>query len=205
MLGLSGCTKRENGFRPMLQLMLITRSKRRIYSVSADQSSNKRSRQQFTIIKDDATDGHGGYGMGSISLENMSSVIVDPNKNEAYVDMDAMHARSSVERRVRYLNNRDEVPNGLLYWIVWITVDNNEDGSYYDGVAGSELRIDRSIKRGYKSMPEHVKHMEESLKGKVVVDHMDDHSKQLLRDFLIEFNEDMWNNSRDDLKEAFSK
>lgn len=170
--------------------------------MGSDQSSNKRKRKMFTIIKDDATDGHGGFGAGSISLENMSSVIVDPNKNEAYVDMDAMHARSDIERRVRYYSDRDKVPDGLLYWIVWVTVERGEKGPYYAGVAASELRIDRPNKRGYKSMPEHVKHMEQSLKGEIVVDHMDDHSKQLLRDFLIEFNESFWDNSSDELKEA---
>ena len=173
--------------------------------VNSDQSSNKkRKRQTFTIIKDDSTDGHGGYGMGSISLENMSSVIIDPNKDEAYVDMDAMHARSAIERRVRYYPDRDEVPDGLLYWIVWITVERGEKGPYYLGVAASELRIDRPNKRAYKSMPEHVTHMEKSLKGEVIVDHMDKHSKQLLHSFLMNFDEDMWGNSRDELKESFS-
>lgn len=157
-------------------------------------------KQQFTIIKDDSTDGHGGYGMGSISLENMSSVIVDPNKEEAYVDMDAMHARSSIERRVKYFPDKAEVPDGLLYWIVWVTVERGENGPYYAGVAGSELRIDRPNKRAYKSMPEHVKHMEGSLKGKVMVEHMDEHSKQLLRNFLIDFNREFWENSTDELK-----
>src|SRR5690625_6598812 len=66
--------------------------------LNSNQSSNKKKRQSFTIIKDDSTDGHGGYGMGSITLENMSSIIVDPGEDKAYVDMDAMHARSEVER-----------------------------------------------------------------------------------------------------------
>ena len=91
--------------------------------------NNKKQKQQFTIIKDDSTDGHGGYGMGSISLENMSSVIVDPTENKAYVDMDAMHARSDIERRVRYYSDRNEVPDGRLYWIVWVTVENGEKGT----------------------------------------------------------------------------
>jgi hypothetical protein len=169
----------------------------------ASEQSNKK-KNQFTIIKDDPTDGHGGYGGGGgvISLQNMSSIIVDPNEEEAYLDMQAMHARSAVERRVKYLKNKDEVPNGKLYWIVWVNVEVNDNGPYYSGVAGSELRIDRSIKRGYKSMPEHVKHMEQSLKGKIVVDHMDEKSKKLLRNYLVDFNEDMWNNSTDELKEA---
>jgi len=166
---------------------------------------NKKQKQQFTIIKDDSTDGHGGFGMGSISLENMSSIIVDPNEGKAYVDMDAMHARSDIERRVRYYSDRNEVPNGLLYWIVWVTVENGENGPYYAGVAASELRVDRPNKRAYKSMSEHVAHMEKSLKGKVVVDHMDDGSKKLLGDFLKEFDESMWKNSSDELKDSFKK
>ncbi|MUK89612.1 hypothetical protein GMD78_14685 [Ornithinibacillus sp. L9] len=171
--------------------------------MSSDQSSEKKKNNSFTIIKDDSNDGHGGYGVGAISLENMSSVIVDPNENKAYVDMGAMHARSDVERRVKFLPDKDAVPNGKLYWIVWVNVNRNKNGQpYYAGVAGSEIRVDREIKRAYKSMPEHVTHMEKSLKGKIIVDHMDDHSKRLLRDFLVDFNPEFWENSTDELKNA---
>ena len=157
-------------------------------------------KQQFTIIKDDSTDGHGGYGMGAISLENMSSIIVDPNKKEAYVDMDAMHARSKIEKRVKYFPEKDKVPEGLLYWIAWVTVEKNENGAYFAGVAASELRIDKPNKKAYKSMPEHVTHMEKSLKGQIVLDHMDEESRNLLCQFLREFDEHMWKNSSEELK-----
>lgn len=163
---------------------------------------NQQRKQQFTIIKDDPTDGHGGYGGGSISLENMSSIIVDPNENKAFVDMDAMHARSETERRVKFLPNREEVPEGLLYWIVWVTTERSEHGPVYAGVAASELRIDRKTRRAYKSMGEHVKHMEKSLKGTVIVEHMDEVSKKLLGEFLKEFKPKMWENSSDDLKKS---
>lgn len=170
--------------------------------MNSDQSSGKK-KNTFTIVSDDSTSGHGGYGMGSISLENMSPVIVDPAENEAYVDMDAMHARSKIERRVKYINDRAEVAeNGKLYWIVWVNVEKGENGPYYAGVTGCELLVDKSIKRAYKSMPEHVTNMEKSLKGKIVLDHMDENSKVILRDFLNEFNPDMWKNSTDELKEA---
>src|SRR5690625_4102600 len=170
--------------------------------LNSDQSSGKKKQQAFTIIKDDPTDGHGGFGMGSLSLENMSSIIVDPTEDKAYIDMDAMHARSKVERRVKYFPNKEDVPNGRLYWIVWVTTERGENGPYYAGVAGSELRVDRPNKRAYKSMGEHVSHMEKSLKGKVVVEHMDDHSKKLLGDFLKDFNKEFWDNSSDELKQA---
>ncbi|WP_077623489.1 YwhD family protein [Sediminibacillus massiliensis] len=170
--------------------------------MSADQSSNNKKKNQFTIMKDDSTDGHGGYGVGSISLENISPVIIDPNEDRAFVDMGAMHARSEVERRVKFLPDKSEVPNGKLYWIVWVTVERTESGPYYHGVAGSEIIVDRSIKRAYKSMPEHVNHMDKSMKGKFIVDHMDDHSKKLLGDFLREHSQEMWENSSEELKQA---
>lgn len=172
--------------------------------MSSDQSSNKKKSNQFTIMKDDSTDGHGGYGIGAISLENVSPVIVDPNEDKAYVDMDALHARSQVERRVKFQPYREEVPNGKLYWIVWVTVNRNEQGFYYHGVAGCEIRVDRSIKRAYKSMPEHVNNMDKSMKGKVIVEHMDDHSKKLLGDFLREYKPELWENSSKEVKQAFA-
>lgn len=159
--------------------------------------------KSFTIIKDDATDGHGGYGVGAVSLENMSPVIVDPNENKAYVDMGAMHARSAVEKRIKFLTDKNEVPNGKLYWIAWVTVERSDKGPYYHGVAASEMLIDHEIRRGYKLLPEHVNHMDKSLKGRVVVEHMDDHSRKLLGQFLREFNPEMWNNSSEELKKSF--
>ncbi|MBM7570501.1 YwhD family protein [Aquibacillus albus] len=173
--------------------------------MSGEESSKKKKGNSFTILKDDSTDGHGGYGIGSISLENVSPVIVDPNEDKAYVDMAAMHARSDVERRVKFLPDRDAVPNGKLYWIVWVTVHRSEKGPYYHGVTGCEIRVDRSIKRAYKSMPEHVNRLDKSLKGHVIVEDMDEKSKQLLGDFLREFSEEMWENSSEQLTTALPK
>lgn len=171
--------------------------------MSSEQPSNKK-KNQFTIMKDDSTDGHGGYGIGSISLENVSPVIVDPNEDNAYLDMDALHARSQVERRVKFQPDKSIVPNGKLYWIVWVTVNRNEKGFYYHGVAGCEIIVDRSIKRAYKSMPEHVNNMDKSMKGKVIVDHMDEHSRKLLGDFLRNYKPELWENSSQEVRQAFA-
>src|SRR5699024_4045708 len=94
---------------------------------------------------------------------------------------------------------------GKLYWIVWVNVEKTEHGAYYSGVTGCELLVDKSIKRAYKSMPEHVTNMEKSLKGKIIVDHMDAKSKAILRDFLREFDPELWDHSTDELKEALPK
>nr|WP_323741911.1 YwhD family protein [Salinibacillus xinjiangensis] len=171
----------------------------------ADKKEPKKT-QSFTIMKDDPIDGHPGYsGGGSFSLENLSPIIVDPNEEKAFVDMGAMHARSVVEKRIKFLPDRNEVPNGKLYWIAWTTVERDEKGPFYYGVAASELVVDREIRRGYKLLPEHVNHMDKALKGRVIVDHMDDKSKKVLGDFLKEFNPDMWDNSREEVHKAFDE
>jgi hypothetical protein len=156
----------------------------------------------FNIIKDDSTDGHGGYGVGALSLENISPVFVCPSDEEVFVDIGAMHARSVVEKGIKFLPNKDEVPNGKLYWLVWVTIDRKEEGPYYAGVTACEMTVDREIRRGYKSLPEHVNKMDKSLKRRIMVEEMDNKSKALLHEFLKSHNEEIWTLSNDDLKEA---
>lgn len=173
------------------------------FSDNQNEQTDKK-KNQFTILKDDSTDGHGGYGVGSISLENVSPVMLDPNEGEAYVDMGALHARSKMEKRIKFKPDRENAPNGKLYWLVWVTVDQKQEGPHYAGVASCEMVIDYEIRRGYKSLPEHVNNMDKSLKGKIIVEHMDDTSKKILKNFLQEHSEEMWNNSSDELKEGLS-
>ncbi|MCT9857962.1 YwhD family protein [Priestia megaterium] len=156
----------------------------------------------FNIIKDDSTDGHGGYGVGALSLENISPVFVCPSDEEVFVDIGAMHARSVVEKGIKFLPNKDEVPNGKLYWLVWVTIDRKQEGPYYAGMTACEMTVDRKIRRGYKSLPEHVNKMDKSLKRRIMVEEMDSKSKDLLREFLKSHNEEIWTLSNDDLKEA---
>ncbi|CAI9396390.1 YwhD family protein [Niallia sp. Sow4_A1] len=154
----------------------------------------------FNIIKNDPTDGHKGFGIGSLSLENVSPVIIDVEEGEAIVDIGAMHARSAVERGIKFLKTKEEVPNGKPYWLVWVTIDRKQEGPYYAGVTACEMTVDRSIRRGYKSLPEHVNKMDKSMKRHIMVDHMDDKSKKVLADFLKKHDQQLWDNSLDQLK-----
>ena len=154
----------------------------------------------FNIIKNDPTDGHKGFGIGSLSLENVSPVIIDVEAGEAIVDIGAMHARSAVERGIKFLKSKEEVPNGKAYWLVWVTIDRKPEGPYYAGVTACEMTVDRSIRRGYKSLPDHVNKMDKSMKRHIMVDNMDDKSKQVLADFLKNHDQQLWDNSVDQLK-----
>lgn len=158
----------------------------------------------FNIIKPDPTDGHKGFGKGALSLDNVSPVIIDVDAGDAVIDVGAMHARSVVEKGIKFLKTKEEVPNGKPYWLVWVTVDRKQEGPYYAGVTACEMTVDREIRRGYKSLPEHVNRMDKSLKRYIIVDHMDGKSKKILSDFLQNHNQDMWNNSAEELKKGLA-
>lgn len=155
----------------------------------------------FNIIKSDPTEGHGGYGVGSLSLDNVSPVIIDVEAGEASIEVGAMHARSPVEKGIKFLPNKEDVPNGKPYWLIWVTIDRKEDGPYYAGVTACEMTVDREIRRGYKSLPEHVNKMDKSIKRHIMVDHMDEKSKKILTDFLKSHDAGMWERSLQQLKD----
>lgn len=155
----------------------------------------------FTIIKNDPTDGHKGFGIGSLSLENISPVIIDVEEGTAIVDVGAMHARSDVERGIKFTTDRADSEGGKDYWLVWVTIDQKPEGPYYAGVTACEMVVNREKRRGYKLLPDHVNKMDKSLKRHIMVDHMDAKSKQILADFLKNHNAEIWNNSEQKLHE----
>ncbi|EIT83718.1 hypothetical protein A374_19400 [Fictibacillus macauensis ZFHKF-1] len=166
---------------------------------NSDQNKNKKG-MGFTILSGDSTSGHGGYGVGALSLDHMTPVIVDPVDGDAYVDMGAMHARSDIEKRIKFTPDRANTPNPRLYWLVWVTINRGAEGPYYYGVTACEMQIDAEARRGYKSLPEHVNRMDKSLKGKVIIDDMEETSRKLLGQFLKNHDEAIFNRSSDEIK-----
>ena len=155
----------------------------------------------FTIIKNDPTDGHGGFGIGSLTLENVSPIIIDVQEKTAIVDVGAMHAKSDVERGIKFTTNREDSEGGKPYWLVWVTIDHKEEGPYFAGVTACEMVVNREKRRGYKILPDHVNKMDKSMKRHIMVDFMDDSSKQVLADFFKTHNLEMWNRSEQKLRD----
>lgn len=158
-------------------------------------------KMEFTIVKNNPTDGHKGYGIGSLSLENISPLFIDVLEKTAEVDIGGMHARSAVERGVKFTMNREdsEGEGKKPYWLVWVTIDQKADGGYYAGVTACEMVVNKEKRRGYKVLADHVNKMDKSMKRKIIVDEMDESSKIVLRDYLKNFNEGMWNRSEEEL------
>lgn len=159
---------------------------------------------KFNIIKKDPLDGHKGTNIGSISLDNVAPVFIDIDAQDAFIDIGAMHARADVERGVKWITDKDivNVEGAKAYWLCWVTTERGEQGPYYAGLTAAYLLVNKSIKRGYKSMPEHVNMMDKSMKHKVIIDHIGEDNKNVLKRFLESHNPEMWRNSSETLKQA---
>ncbi|MFB7158375.1 YwhD family protein [Lysinibacillus sp. NPDC056232] len=166
-------------------------------------ANEEKSKQKmgFTIIKNDPTDGHKGFGIGSLSLENVSPVMIDIEEGTASVEIGAMHARSDLERGIKFTTDRADSEGGKAYWLVWVTIDHKADGPYYAGVTACEMVVNREKRRGYKILADHVNKMDKSMKRHIIVEHMDAPSKKVLASFLEELNPDLWAHSEEQLRQ----
>lgn len=142
---------------------------------------------------------HRGFGAGSIDLSQVACVIID--RGEAYLDIGAMHAKSKIERGIKFSANKEDVPNGRPAWVVWVAVDRDEEGSYYAGVASCEMLIDEEARRGWKVLPDHVNRLDAAIKRKYMLDNIGPQEKTALKKLLIEHNAEWYDRSPDTLKQ----
>lgn len=142
---------------------------------------------------------HRGFGAGTIDLSQVSCIIID--EGEAYIDVGAMHAKSKIEKGIKFSPDKDNVPNGRSAWIVWVAVDRNEGGTYYAGATSCEMLIDTEARRGWKVLPDHVNRLDASLKRKYMLDNIGPVEKEALRKLLVEHNAEWWDHSPQALKD----
>lgn len=145
---------------------------------------------------------HKGFGAGTIDLSNVSAVILDGD--EAYIDLGALHAKSKVEKGIKFSTDAAEVPDGRKCWIVWIAIDRNEEGGYYAGASACEMSIDMEARKGWKILADHVNRMDKAMKRHYLLDNLDAKERQQLREVLIANNPGIWERSPETLKEMLN-
>jgi hypothetical protein len=142
---------------------------------------------------------HKGFGAGTIDLSQVSCIIID--EGEAYIDVGAMHAKSKIEKGIKFSPDKENVPNGRSAWIVWVAVDRNEGGTYYAGATSCEMLVDTEARRGWKILADHVNRLDASLKRKFMLDNIGPEEKAALRKLLVEHNAEWWDHSPQALKD----
>ena len=145
---------------------------------------------------------HRGFGQGSVDMSNLSSVIIDGD--EAYIDIGAIHAKSKVEKGIKFSANKEDTPDGRLCWVVWIAVDRDTEGAYYAGVTACEMLIDTEARRGWKILADHVNKLDYALKRRFILEGLSEKEKSSLKELLIAHNAEWWERSPDELKEKLA-
>ncbi|NQX49756.1 YwhD family protein [Paenibacillus tritici] len=146
---------------------------------------------------------HKGFGAGSIDLNNVSPVIID--QGEAVIDIGAMHAKSKVEKGIKFSVNREDVPNGRQVWVVWVAVDRTPEGQFYGGITACEMWIDTEARRGWKILADHVNKLDAALKRKLMLEGLGISERAALKSLLMTHNEEWWAASPEELKAALSE
>lgn len=141
---------------------------------------------------------HKGFGAGALDLSNLSSIIIDGD--QAYIDLGAIHAKSKVEKGIKFSVNKEDVPNGRACWIVWVAVARDEKGTHYAGVTACPILVDEEARRGWKILADHVNRMDYALKRRFMVQELNVQEKEALKQALIAHNTEWFENSPEDLK-----
>ncbi|MBD1372014.1 YwhD family protein [Hazenella sp. IB182357] len=160
--------------------------------------SEKKKQTQFNIISNQSTT-HGAYHTGTISLNNLSAILIDDE--QVKIDLGLIHGKSAVERGIKFTSKQEEVIDGKSYWVVWIAVDRKEEGAYYAGATACFMKIDRDSRKGYKNLAEHVNRLDDALKRRVKLANLSETDKGRLKKFLQEYNEEMWQLANEKIKE----
>lgn len=164
----------------------------------AEQKEPKKKLNALTVVSNKE---HKGFGAGALDLSRLSSVIIDGD--EAYIDMGAIHAKSRIEKGIKFTPNREDVPNGRKCWIVWVVVGRDEqDRKIYAGLTACEMSVDPENRKGFKILADHVNRMDYALKGRLLLDGLSTQEKSALRAVLIANNEEIWNASPEVLRTA---
>lgn len=154
----------------------------------------------LNIISNEEKSKHKGFGAGSIDLNSLSPVIIDGD--EVYIDIGAMHAKSKVEKGIKFSAERETVPAGRQVWLVWVAVDRGPEGQFYGGMTACEMWIDTEARRGWKLLAEHVNKMDYALKRRVILDGLTAEHKAALKKLLIDTNAEWWERTPDELRAA---
>jgi hypothetical protein len=146
--------------------------------------------------------GKAGHGAGDDTLRGLSAVLVDGD--EVFIDNGAIHAKSRVERGIRFVSDPAEVPNPRRVWGFWVTLKRREGGGQgFHGIMPFELDIDAEAGVGYKNLARHVNHMEKAIKGHADLTGVPDDVRSRLLEFLQRVRPDLWDNAADSFKHAF--
>lgn len=127
------------------------------------------------------------------ALANLSAIVIDGD--EVYVDNPAIHGKGKFEKGISFIKDPDAVPNPRRVALIWATLRRGIAGHGINGLGASLVYIDDEAKVGYKSLPDQVNKMDGAVKGKIMLEALNDRERALLGTFLMAQREELWVNA----------
>jgi hypothetical protein len=116
-----------------------------------------------------------------------------------------LHAKSAIERGIRFTADQSQLVDGKRYWIIWLAIGQTQAGPCYAGIAVCSMLIDRERRIGWKNLAEHVNQMDKALKQRIDLAQLPAAAKQALQAFLQKHDQQMWFRSSEQFRQAFAK
>lgn len=133
-------------------------------------------------------------------MRGLSAVLVDGT--DVFVDNGAIHAKSRLEKGIRFVKDKSELKDPREVWVFWVTigrVEGSEKG--YKAIQGYPMYIDDAASMGYKSMADSVNSMDRVVRGTVDVSNVPKEVLARLMNFL-KSRETLWEHANKELQEV---
>lgn len=143
--------------------------------------------------------GENAYGGRGATL---TAVLVDGDN--AWFEEAALHGRTALEQQVRWVDRREDVPNGRLVHPVWVYIRPAGRGQFqYYGLVACDMVIDEENGIGHKQLGDHVNRLSKVMNGEIDLDLLDGRARKALAQALAEYPE-VLANSRPEVKESLA-
>ncbi len=138
----------------------------------------------------------------SDGLQNLSALIMEDG--DLTLDNGAIHGKSRVEKNIRFVSDRDEVPNPKRCVVIWLTLRRAVAGQGIHGLAASEFYIDSAAGVGFKSLADQVNKMDSAVKGKIDLSALSKEDHHLLKRFIRNLRPELWENATEAVWQEFA-
>ena len=135
----------------------------------------------------------------------VTALLISPDGTIA-LEPGALHGRSQLEGRLRFVSRREELREPQRHWFIWVAVelDDANQPVRYKGLAASELWVDPGQQAGYKVLAESINRMSEAMRGGVNLKTLGAGEKRLIAQQLAALSAEAWERSAQPLKDELT-
>lgn len=123
---------------------------------------------------------------------------------QARVDDAVLHGRSDIERGIRFVPDPASFEPEEVYHVVYVAMQGGDGGLRYQGACAVDLRINRTIRRGYRDIAGSVNRISDAVDGEVDLGLMSQADRTAFAQLLRERGKDVWERTPEQVRRRLS-